>query len=369
MKKKPARILHAALTSVMLMAGASLQAQTVSVTYIGPTGLDNYWTVGSNWTGGVAPNNGQPTAETIYNATINNGNTVSVLYYTPITLNNLTLGNAGIAGGGVMVNGQLTLGNAAAVGNSQLATKTGITFGENITLNGNWLRNGTGAESAGANWDSGTLTFNNSTATNSANSTWNAKGGLYDSVSSGNVFSNEGTFIKSTVSTLTIEPTFNSNLGSTASVSEGELRLLGGGTHNGALNVSDAATLTLGGTHTISGSLSVSSLAAFNVSSGTTTVAVPYNHSGVSAISNGAALTFNGTGTHTGSFSNSGTLNFGGLRAPSPLLRNLPVPGLSISKVVPPPSTRPAGVLMDLSASRVARLRLVLAALSLEPAR
>lgn len=303
--------LLAALTSVILMAGASsLQAQVVSVTYIGPTGGDNYWYAGSSWTGGVAPNNGQPTAETIYNATINNGNTVFLLSYAPRTVNNLTLSNAGLVGGGVTVNGQLTLGNGATIGNA-ITAQTGITFGSSVTLNGA-LINGTGPAPATANWGSGTLSFNNGTVINYTDSTWSAEGGLYDSVSGNNVFTNAGTFIKSSASTLTIEPTFNSHPVSTLSVNEGELRLLGGGSHDGALNVGDAATLTLGGTHTISGPLSVSSLGSFNVSSGTTTVNVPYNHSGASAISNGATLNLNGVGTHTGTFSNSGTLNFGG---------------------------------------------------------
>ncbi|MBE7496318.1 MAG: PEP-CTERM sorting domain-containing protein [Verrucomicrobiaceae bacterium] len=292
-----------------------VHAQT-DVSYIGPTGSDNSWTNNANWTGGIAP------TSTAFNAIINNGGNVFIPF-TSIGLNNLTIGNGSTSGSGLMVDGLITLNNGATVGNNQLATRTGITFGSSVTLsNVHGLSNGDGTLSATATWNTGVLTFNNATATNSFSSVWNAKAGLYDSIGTGNTFSNVGTFHKNsdaspTGGILTIEPAFNQTSTGTLNVNAGELQLLGGGTHHGATNVLGGTTLNLAGTHTFADSpatLSVAADAVLQVSGGTTTIHTPYSHVGTAVVDSGGLLQLRGTATHTGAFQpgSGGTLEFGG---------------------------------------------------------
>lgn len=318
---KPAtRRLLARLAALALSTQASLPlllAQNVSyVGPSGPTGLDNSWTLGSNWTGGVAP------TTTAFSATINDGGTV-FMPFVNVTINNFNLLNGTITGSALTVAGLSTIGDGATVGNNQLGAHGGITFQGSATLdNVNGLGTGNGVAAATASWGGGTLLFINSAAGTSSNAIWNAPSGLYDSVSGSNTFENRGTFNKTNAGTpsggtLTIEPVFNQKSTGTLNVNAGELQLIGGGFLQGATNVLDGTVLTLAGTHTISGagfpgSLSVAPTATLNIAGGTTTVDNPYNHVGTATVASGATLVLRGDGTHSGVFAPSagGAVNF-----------------------------------------------------------
>ncbi len=303
------RILTKSIAAFLLACTGTndLHAQT-SVTYIGPTAGNSSWTLGSNWTGGVAPDNGQPLPGSTYNATVNVGSVVS-LPFTNINLNNFNLFGSTTSGTGtIYVDGQAVIGDGASLAHAQFYTNGGLTFQGSASISLDAFGNGNGTAPSTATWTSGTLSFIGSgvDVENSANATWNASAGLYDSASATNTFANNGTFNKETAAVLTIEPVFNQGSTGTLNVNAGELQLLGGGGSftQGATNVLGTSTLTLGGSFNFTGpgSFSVASTATLNIVSGTTNVNFPYNHVGTATVASGGTLRLMGSGTHSGSF-------------------------------------------------------------------
>src|ERR1700680_2302014 len=137
MKARVAIRMVAILLVVMSIGGLRSQAQTA----VGWTGGNGGWNTGTDWSGGVVPNNG---GGKTFNVTISNGTSETVTLDLGVTISDLTLG---------------TLATLQSSGNNSLTIATGGTFTNSGTLTFNTGTNVLTIQSGGTLNNSGTMTF------------------------------------------------------------------------------------------------------------------------------------------------------------------------------------------------------------------
>lgn len=275
------------LVAFGLFSAAPVSAQTTATWSLAGDGA---WSTGANWSGGVAPINGQPLATDTYNAVLNTNRIITL--DTTATIEALTQSNGTITGAN-----SLTLNGLYSWGGTATTTLSG--GGINVQANGGITLSNTGVKvlnaatlsNAGtANWTGGTFRMQNAAVfNNQLGTTFDTNfNGTFDDAGTGGVFNNAGTFTKSGgTGTTIVEPLIAFNNTGTVNVNTGTLSLTGGGTHTGAFNVASGATMSFsGGTHALNAGTTVSGSGTLTF--GANVMAnVAINHAGAVTISGG----------------------------------------------------------------------------------
>jgi hypothetical protein len=336
MKSHLAIRVFAIMLVLMSVGGIRSQAQT-AVSWTGGTGN---WNLGSNWSGGVVPNNGDGKT---YNVTVGSGTAAeTVTLNLGATVSDLTLGTT--SGNGVtlqsVASDSLTLasGGSLTIANSGTllfnTTGSDITVGSGGTLTNNGTIDleasgetlkvtGTTTNAAGANLniEGGSAATFTGNVNNSGTITTGFSGG-------GNTVTVTGTFTNASGATLALDGSGDvaninalSNAGTLTLDAGSTLTITGGG--NGVTDVAAGTTYNIGGTFNVkNGSTTTAALAKLNsiegtlaLSNGQTNIITPT--SGTLTIASGGELsidpgsTANTTLSLTGSVSNSGTFETG----------------------------------------------------------
>lgn len=243
--KRSQRSRHVYVAAAVLSLAQFSEAQT-SVTWA--LGSDGNWNVGTNWTGGVVPNNGTPSGTT-YSVFIDGGQA----YYCTVSINSAqsyTISQLGVSSGdrlNINAGGALTLAGGGTINNAgtiALGSVGSLNFNSStVTLGGG-----------------GTITLNNSRLFGS--------GILHNIdnriIGSGSFCNNAAGFVNGGTITITgasiIDPSLNEHFANTGlvEVSAGTLVLTGsnGGTFNnagGSFTVQNGATLALQGSAVLNG--------------------------------------------------------------------------------------------------------------------
>ena len=319
--------------SLLLFIFATTAHGQTSATWTGAAGN---WSDGTQWsTTPTAPINGQPLAGDTYNATLDNGQTITL--DTPVVIQAFNLNSGTVTGANTLtVNADLTWtsGTISCNNATDILNATGgiiLSGGPDKYLRSRTLNHGNGISPSTASWTEGAFylyddaIFNNKpVATFSTNFD-----GFIGTLGGTNTFNNQGIFTKSGGNGETsIFIGFNNS--GTVNVNSGTLSLGGNGIHTGIFNIAAGRTLNFNsGTHVISAGASftdtttsttmisystvtvasaLSLLGALNISGGTATL---NNTSALNTleISNGT-LTGSGTVTATGSLNwTSGTIS------------------------------------------------------------
>jgi hypothetical protein len=311
--------------AVFLVLATAVRGQNTNLTWTGGGG-DNNWTNILNWNGATYPNDGQPMATSLYNATVNNG---APVLNTNITIENFTLGGGTVSGtGNLTLNALFTFtgGTLGGTGTTTLVYGSALYGGSlnsTITSQAGAVNNFVGvgslqSASAAAVWNN-QLSSTYNLLSDSGLSTFNGAAGT---------FNNSGIFQKTGgTGVSTIAWNFNNSSTGAVNVQTGTMNFTAGGTDSGgAYTVSGGATLEFNGTRnlnsTVSGAGTVLFGGAANVTlggaansfapSGDTTVSgtVLFNsaaslntlHFTSGQIDGSAALTVNGLMTWTSGF-------------------------------------------------------------------
>jgi fibronectin-binding autotransporter adhesin len=330
MKARVAVRMVAILLVVMSIGGLRSQSQT-AVSWNGGNGG---WNTGTDWSGGVVPNNG---GGKTYNVTISNGTAETVTLDLGVTISDLTLGTSA------------TLQSSAS---NSLTIASGGTFTNSGTLNFNTGANVLTVQSGGSLINNGAMTFSgtgsglNVTGTTTNNSghdlfieggstgtfTGNVNNsGVFETGFSGGsntvtvsgAFTNNsgGQFLVNAANDLvTVSGTLTNNNGATLQVNgTGGVLNVNALSNAGSLTVASGATLTItGGGNGVTDAVAGSTYninGSFNVKNGSTTtsaVAKLTSVEGSVTIGNGQPLTITPTGgtltiSSLGSFGVDGT--------------------------------------------------------------
>jgi fibronectin-binding autotransporter adhesin len=313
-----------------------LQAQT-AVSWTGTTGN---WNLGSNWSGGVVPNNG---GGKTYNVTVGSGAAAETITLNlNATVSDLTLGTT--SGNDVTLQStagdSLTLASGGSLTIASSGTLLFDTAGSDITIGsgGTLTNNGTlDLEAAGETLKVTGMTTNASGATvnieggNAATFSGNVNNsGTFETGFSGggNTVAVSGTFTNASGATLELEGTGDamtvttlSNSGTLTLDAGSTLTITGGG--NGVTDVAAGTTYNIGGTFNVkNGSTTTSALAKLNSVEGTINFTNGVSNtitpaSGTLTVASGGELSVDpGSSTNTtlsitGNVSNSGTFETG----------------------------------------------------------
>ena len=310
------RLQPLALASLLALSANSLNAAPRTF-----TGGSSFWDVLANWSGGVLPGVGDDALLGAFNTEIRTSFTLNSLVGTGALT--VSAGSVSFAAASSIGALNLTGGTLAGTGSLQVAgpstwthgTMSGTgatTFGGDLVLSGNGLRDITNGRSVNFN---GTTTWNNaavsqgrirtgSSATLNNNGTWLDQNNFGNQISQdlggpASTFVNAGTYTKTGSATTTIairfDNTFTGVSGGAVNVNAGALLLTGGGTSNGSF--AGLAGTTIGfGAHTLQAGSIVSSFGAVEFSGGigNNTVAGGYNVAGGTSFTSGTT-TFTGT--------------------------------------------------------------------------
>ncbi len=218
------------------------------------TGGAGNWSTPPNWDiDPNFPNNGQPNPGDLYNATLNNGGTITLDI--PITIQNFTLGAGTVTGANSLtINQVFTWNGGTLAGGGVFNANGGISMagGSQLNLNAATLNNAAGQTAT----DSGFHDFGLQSGgiINNAG-IWLAQNDLGVDFGSGGTFNNSGTFTRN-VGAGTYQVAFPFNNTGTVNVDTGTLGLNGGGTSTGGFVANVGAILSFnGGTHNLNGAM------------------------------------------------------------------------------------------------------------------
>ncbi len=264
-------------------------------------GATSTWSNAADWsTNPNYPNNGTP-AGVLYDVVIKNGSVA--LDVTP-TIQLLALSGGTIAGQDTLTVDGLLTWTGGSLGNGTTAqtfnANGGISIGAFVELSpGATLNN-----SATATWTAGTIdAVGNNTAdqntifNNLLGATFNVQtNATYEgralSSTVPDVFNNQGTFTRSAGSGLTtMEAEFNNS--GQATVQVGTMAFSGGGIESGSFSVSTGAALNLSGTFTFTGASTLNGAGTAQFSSGTTTFNSGATYDPSASTFSGATVNFN----------------------------------------------------------------------------
>ncbi len=277
------------------------------------------WNINPNF-----PNNGQPSPGDLYDATLNNGGTITLDI--PITIENFTLSSGTVTGANTLtINQVFTFDGGTLAGAGIFNANGGINMaGANqLNLNGATLNNAVGQTAT----DSGVHDFGVSggAVINNAG-IWLAQGDLGLNFGTGGIFNNSGTFTRNVgAGTYQVQSALVFNNTGAVNVNSGTLNLQGGGTSTGSFVANAGGVLNFGGgTHNLNAGTSVTGAGTVQVGGATWNMnAGTYNVTGTTQVSGGSANfavnastnllnVTGGTLATTASFTSSGLFDWGG---------------------------------------------------------
>jgi hypothetical protein len=285
------------------------------------TGTTGNWSDPTKWTSNPNfPNNGQPAPGSVYDATLDNGGTITLNI--PITIENFTLNGGTVAGannltinqlftwsaGAMSVNGVINANGGIAFGNTQLDFTQGTlnnAAGQTATLSGAGAQIG---------FQNGAIFNNNGTFLAQNDRSLFNNGG-------GGTFNNNGIFTRDTsAGTFSILTLLAFNNTGTVNVNTGTLALFGGdgGSTTGDFNIAAGAALQLASDFTFAASSTISGAGSGTFTNGTQQINGTYtlpviNVSGTANANFNTPTSVTTVNLSGGTLGGSGTLDINGL--------------------------------------------------------